>query len=120
MTHDVTHLPIMVEQVCKYYVKELLIVMKHGALIEQSLTLIIQSPKMLCDCSVRVSNEIVISKSIHHPLFVTHCIINTIEFCQEVTDQQMPHVAPIIFPQLLQVIAQPQVSEHKTNSSTLL
>ena len=33
----------------------------------------------------------------------------TIEFCQEVTDQQMPHVAPIIFPQLLQVITQPQV-----------
>ena len=36
-----------------------------------------------------------------------HCVC--IEFCQEVTDQQMPHVAPIIFPQLLQVIAQPQV-----------
>ena len=36
---------------------------------------------------------------------VTVCI----EFCQEVTDQQMPHVAPIIFPQLLQVITQPQV-----------
>ena len=31
------------------------------------------------------------------------------EFCQEVGDHQMPHVAPIILPQLLQVIAQPQV-----------
>ena len=38
-------------------------------------------------------------------VIVTGCV----EFCQEVTDQQMPHVAPIIFPQLLQVIAQPQV-----------
>ena len=45
----------------------------------------------------------------HHwlPWLVTYC--DCIEFCQEVTDQQMPHVAPIIFPQLLQVITQPQV-----------
>ena len=38
------------------------------------------------------------------------CYYYCIEFCQEVTDQQMPHVAPVIFPQLLQVITQPQVS----------
>ena len=29
---------------------------------------------------------------------VTCFVVVTLELCQEVTDQQMPHVAPIIFP----------------------
>lgn len=32
------------------------------------------------------------------------------EFCQEVTDTQIPHVTPVILPQLLRVIGSPQVS----------
>ena len=31
------------------------------------------------------------------------------EFCHEVTDSHIPHVAPVILPQLLRVIAEPQV-----------
>ena len=32
------------------------------------------------------------------------------EFCHDVSDQQMPHVAPIIFPQLHRILLQPLVS----------
>ena len=31
------------------------------------------------------------------------------EFCHDVSDQQMPHMAPIILPQLLKVILESQV-----------
>ena len=34
-----------------------------------------------------------------------------VEFCQDVADTQMPQVAPVILPQLLSVISQPQVSD---------
>lgn len=33
------------------------------------------------------------------------------EFCQDVSDTQLPHIAPIILPHLLQVIVQSEVSD---------
>ena len=33
-----------------------------------------------------------------------------LEFCHDVSDQQMPHIAPLILPNLLKVIMQPQAS----------
>lgn len=33
------------------------------------------------------------------------------EFCHEVSDTQIPQVAPVILPQLLRVIGTPQVSQ---------
>lgn len=33
------------------------------------------------------------------------------EFCQDVSDTQLPHIAPIILPQLVQVIMQAEVSK---------
>ena len=38
------------------------------------------------------------------------------EFCQDVSDTQMPQVAPVILPQLLKVIVQPEVYSVRTRS----
>lgn len=42
------------------------------------------------------------------------------EFCQEVTDTQIPHVCPVILPQLVRVIGSPQVSYICGNNNVLL
>lgn len=38
------------------------------------------------------------------------------EFCHDVSDLQMPHVAPVIFPQLLRILLQPTVYSVRTRS----
>ncbi|XP_019850616.1 PREDICTED: importin-9-like [Amphimedon queenslandica] len=41
------------------------------------------------------------------------------EFCQEITDTQVPHVCPVILPQLLRVIGSPQVYSIRTRSRAI-
>ena len=42
------------------------------------------------------------------------------EFCHDVSDQQMPHMAPIILPQLLKVILESQVVAMVTSMFSLM
>ena len=48
-----------------------------------------------------------------HEIIISHLLT---EFCQDVSDTQMPQVAPVILPQLLKVIVQPEVYSVRTRS----
>jgi hypothetical protein len=47
---------------------------------------------------------------------MTLCCDVRVEFCRDVSDIEVPHVAPVILPQLLRVLLQPQVYSVRTQS----
>lgn len=55
-------------------------------------------------------NELMIGLGNGSPDLVHGTMRVLIEFCQEVTDTQIPHVTPVLLPQLLRVISSCEVS----------
>ena len=63
---------------------------------------------------------------VHACVYVCVCVLMLmlyrpppLEFCAELTDQQLPHIAPILFPELLKITSEEQVHTPSLSSNTL-